>query len=146
MRHTVAALAGWYGFVLVLVTGHAENIFVFCITAGKHLKRTFMTGSTHFIGSVRSHENRRRHMCLMAFFTLCCDHIRAVWFVALCTERNFSVNIVTETACQAGVLALDLFQLDDLFGMTGQTLIGDIICQFNDFWGMRIVMAPQATG
>ena len=146
MWYPVTALAGWYRLVLVLIAGHTEYVLMFCITAGKHLERTLMTGRTHFIGSIGRHENRCRHMGLMAFFTLGRDHIGAVRLVALCTKRNLTVNIVAETACQAAMLALDLLQLDNLLGMACQALLGDVICQLDYFWSMRIVMAAHTAG
>ena len=43
------------------------------------------------------------------------------------------------------MLALDLFQLDNLLGMAGETLVSDIVGQFNDFRCMRIIVATDTT-
>ena len=56
------------------------------------------------------------------------------------------MHIVAEAASQSGVFALDLLQLDDLLSMTGEALNGDVIGQFDDFRGMRIVVAAQTAG
>jgi len=146
VRRTVAALAGWNRFVLVLVAGYAKHSFMFGITAGKQLERFLMTGCTHFVRCIRSHKYRCRHMGLVAFFTFCGHHISAMRLVALGTLRDFAVNVVTEAASQVGMLALDLLQLDDLIGMAGQTFLGDIVCKLDNFRGMRIAMAPQTVG
>lgn len=145
MRYSMTALAGRYRLVLVLMAGNAQYGFVLGIAAGKHLKRTLMAGGTHFVRCIRCHEHGCRHMRLMAFFALGGNHIRAVRFMALRTERDFAMDTVAETAGQIGMLALNLLQLDNLRGMAGQALIGDIVGQLDDFGGMRIVMAPQTT-
>ena len=82
-------------------------------------------------------------MCLVAALAVASDHFRTVRLVALGTERNFAMNIVAETACQSRVLALDLFQLDDLLSMARETFISDVIGKFDYFWCVRIVMATQ---
>lgn len=146
VRHAVAVLAGRYILVLVLVAGNTEYVLMLGIAAGELLERTLMAGGTHLVGRIGRHEYRRRLMGLMAFFTLRSNHIGAVRFVALRTEWNLAVNIMTETACQSAMLALDLLQFDDLFGMTGQTLFGDVIGQFDDLGGMRIGVAPLTVG
>ena len=146
MRNPVTALAGWNRLMLVLVTRYAQYGFVFSIAAGKHFKCTLVTRCTHLVRCIRSHEDRRRHMCLVTFFTFCSHHIRAVRFVALCTEWNLAMNIMAEAASQTTVLALNLFQLNNLLSMAGQTLISDIVCQLDDFRGVWITMATQTTG
>ena len=85
-------------------------------------------------------------MSLVAFFALSGDHVGAVRLVALGAERNLAVNIMAEAARQTAVFALDLPQLDDLLGMAGQALVGDVVCQLDDFWRMGVVMASQAAG
>lgn len=85
-------------------------------------------------------------MSLMTTLAISGSHICAVRFVALGTLRNFSVYIVAEAAGQLGMLARHLLQFDDLLGMTGQTLIGYVICQFDDFGSMRIIVAAQTAG
>ena len=119
---------------------------MFSIAGCKHLESTLMTGSTHFIRRIRCHEYSRRHMGLVAFFALGGHHIRAVRFMTLGAKRNLAMNIMTEAACQAAMLALDLLQLDNLLGMAGQTLLGDVICKLDYFWSMRIVMAAHTAG
>ena len=79
----------------------------------------------------------------MAFFALGGDHIRTMRFVALGAERDFPMNVMAETAGQVGVLALYLLQLDNLLGMAGQTLVGYVVCQFDNFRGMRIIMTAH---
>ena len=83
-------------------------------------------------------------MGLMTFFALCSNHVGTMRLMALGAKRNFTVNIVAETASQVRVLALDLFQLDDLLSMAGQTLIGDIVCELDDLGCMWIIVAAQA--
>ena len=56
------------------------------------------------------------------------------------------MSIVAEATGQGRVFALDLFQLNDLLCMAGETFISDIIRKFDDFRSMRIVVAPQTTG
>jgi TolB-like protein len=85
-------------------------------------------------------------MSLVTFFAFGGDHIRAVWFMALRTEWNFTMNIMTEAAGQIAMLALNLLQLDDLTGMACQTLIGDIICQLDNFGSMRVIVTAQTSG
>lgn len=85
-------------------------------------------------------------MGLVTAFAIACAHVGAMRFVALGTQRNLAMHIVAETAGQRGVLALDLLQLDDLLGMAGEALISNIIGQFDDFRGMRIVVATQTSG
>ena len=146
VRHTMAALAGWYSLVLVLMAGNTQDSLVLGIAAGKHLVRTLVTGSTHLVRCIRCHVDGCRHMGLVTFFTIGCHHFRVVRFMALCAKRNLAVNVVAETASQGGVFALDLFELDDLIGMAGQTLIGDVVCKFDYFRSMRIVVTPQTSG
>ena len=146
VRHSMTALTRWNRLVFVLVAGNTEYVLVFCITAGKHLERALMAGCTHLVGCIGRHEYRRRHMRLVAFFTLRSNHVRTVWFVALRTERNLAVNSMAEAARQTAVLALDLLQLDVLFGMTGQTLFGDVVGQLDDLGGMRVVVAAKTAG
>lgn len=80
-------------------------------------------------------------MGLVTAFAIACGHFGAVRLVALGTERNLAMHIVAEAAGQAGVFALDLLQLYDLLGMTGEALVGDVIGEFDDFRGMRIGVA-----
>lgn len=85
-------------------------------------------------------------MGLVTTFAIGCGHFGAMRLMALGTERNLAMSIVAEAAGQCGVLALDLLQLDDLLRMAGEALIGDIIGQFDNFRGMRIVVATQTAG
>lgn len=144
MWRTVTSLTGRNGLVFILMTGYTVDIFVFRIGFAVQLKCFFVTGGTHFIRRIRSVGNCRRHMGLVTAFAFSNRHIRAVWLVTLGAERNFAVDIVTETAGQIGVLALDLLQFDNLLGVAGQTFVGDIVGQLDDFGGMRIGVTAQA--
>ena len=146
VRRPMTALAGWYRLVLILMAGHTKYRFMFGIAADKHLESTLMTGSTHFVRCIRCYEDSRRHMGLVTFFAFSGHHIRTVRLVTLGTQRNFAMDIMTEAACQTGMFALDLLQFDDLTGVTGQTLFGDIVCKLDNFRGMRIVMTAHTTG
>lgn len=84
-------------------------------------------------------------MCLMAPFAVGNRHICTVWFMTLGTERDFAMRTVAETASQSRMLALDLFQLDDLLRMTGQTFIGNIIGQLDNFRGMRVAVTTETS-
>jgi hypothetical protein len=85
-------------------------------------------------------------MCLVTPLAITGSHFRTMRFVALGTEWYFAMRVVTETAGEAGMLALDLFQFDDLLSVAGKALIGDIISQLDNFRGMRIVVATETTG
>ena len=85
-------------------------------------------------------------MGLMTTLAISCGHVAAVRLVALGTKRNFAMGAVAEAACQSGMLAFDLLQLDNLLGMAGEALIGDIVGKFDDFRGMRIVVTAQTGG
>jgi hypothetical protein len=85
-------------------------------------------------------------MGLMAFLAFRGHHVGAVRFMTLGTERNSAMNIMTEAAGKIGMLALDLLQFNDLFGMTGQTFLSDIVGKFDNLGGMRIIVASQASG
>lgn len=146
VRHSVTALAGRNRLVLVLVAGHTEYVLVFRVAAGKHFESALVAGGTHLVRGIGGHEYCRRHVGLVAFFTLRGNHVGAVRFVALGTEGYLAMDIMAEAACQAAMLALDLLQLDDLLGVACQTLIGDIVGQFDNFWGMWIIMAAHAAG
>lgn len=146
MRYAMAALAGRYRFVLVFVAGHTKHILVFGVAAGQHLNLFLVAGHAHLVRSIRSHKDSGRHMGLVAFFALCGNHISGVWFVALGAERNLAVDIVAEAACQGAVLALNLFQFDDLFRVTGEALISDVVGKFDDLRRMRVVVAAQTAG
>ena len=47
--------------------------------------------------------------------------------MTLGTLRDFAVHVVAESASQIGMLALNLLQFDDLLGVAGQTLFGDVV-------------------
>ena len=66
--------------------------------------------------------------------------------VTLGAERNFAMNIVAETAGKGAVFALNLLQFDDLLGVAGETLVGDVVGEFDDLRCMRVVVAAQAAG
>lgn len=85
-------------------------------------------------------------MCLVTTLAISCCHVGAMRLMALSTERYFTMCIVAEAAGKRGMLALDLLQLDYLLGMAGETLVGDIIGQFNDFRCMRVIVATDTTG
>jgi hypothetical protein len=143
VRGSMTALAGRDKLVFILMAGNTKNGFMLGIAAGKHFEWTLMAGGTHLVRRIRCHEYSGRHMGLVAFFALGGSHISAVRLMALGTKWNLAMNIMTEAAGQIGMLALDLFQLNDLVGMAGHTFISDIVCKLDDFWGMRIGMAPQ---
>lgn len=82
----------------------------------------------------------------MTAFAIAGGHFSAVRFVALCTEWDLAMGIVAEAACECGVFALDLFQLNDLLCMAGEALISDVVCQLDYFRSMRVVVAPQTAG
>src|SRR6266702_1715722 len=85
-------------------------------------------------------------MGLMTTLAIGCGHFAAMRLVALGTKRNFAVRIMAEAASQAGMFALYLLHFYDLLGMAGEALIGDIIGQFDNFRGMRIVVTAQTAG
>lgn len=105
-----------------------------------------MAGGAHLVGGIGSVGDSGRHMSLMAALALSSGHLRAVRFMALCALWHFAMNVVTETAGQSRVLALNLSQLDDLLGVTGEALVSDIICQLDNLWSMRVVMATKTVG
>jgi hypothetical protein len=146
MRNAMTALAGWYCLVFVFMAGHTQNCLMFGIAAGKHLEGPLMAGGAHLIRCIGCHEHRSWHVGLMALLAFCGHHIRTVRFMALGTERYLAMNIVAETAGKIGMLTLDLFQFNDLLGMTGKALFGDIVGKFDNLGGMGIVMAAQTTG
>lgn len=85
-------------------------------------------------------------MGLVATLAIACSHFEAVRLVALGTQGNLAMGIVAETTGESGVLALDLLQFNDLWGMTRNALIGEIVGQFDNLRSMRIVVAAQTAG
>ena len=75
VRHTMAALAGRYRLVFVLVTGDTKNILVLGITAGQHFDLFLVTGNTHLVRRIRSHEDCGRHVGLVALLTFGGNHV-----------------------------------------------------------------------
>lgn len=78
-------------------------------------------------------------MSLVATFAIGGGHV-SMGFVTLCALWNFAVNVMAETASQISVFAFDLLQLHDLLCVTGKTLIGEVVCQLDDLWRMRVVV------
>ncbi len=146
MRRAVAALAGGHSLVLLFVTGHAGNVLVLCISLAMQIKGLLVACGTHLVRRVGGISDSCRHVGLVTALALCYGHLGAVRFVALCTERDLAMNIVTETASQVGVFALDLLQLDNLLGVAGEALIGDVVGQFDDLGRMRVIVTAQAAG
>lgn len=146
VRCTVAALAGRHGFVLVLVTGYAGNCLMLRIGLAVKLGSLLVARCAHFVGCVRSIGNRCRHMGLVAAFAVGSGHVGTVRLVALGTEWNLAMNIVAEAAGQLGMLAWNLLQLDYLLAVAGETLIGDVVGQFDDLRSVRVVVAAQTAG
>lgn len=146
VRRTVAALAGWHRLVLVFVTGNTVDTLMFCIGFAVQFERFLVTRCAHLVGGVGRIRNSSRHMGLVTTLAISCGHIGAMRLVALGTKRNLAMRIMAEAASQSGVLAFDLLQLNDLLSMAGETLVSDIVRQFNDFWSMRIVVAADTSG
>ena len=146
MWYAMAALAGRNHLVLVFVAGYAGNCLVFCISLAVQFRSLFMAGGAHLVGGIGGVGYSGRHMSLVTAFALSSGHIGTVRFMTLRTLWHFAMNVVTETAGESGVLALNLSQLDDLLGVTGETLIGDIIAKLDDLGGMRVVVAAKAVG
>jgi hypothetical protein len=63
--------------------------------------------------------------------------------MALGTQRNFTVSTVAEATSQGTMLALDLLQLDNLRRMAGETLVGNIVSKFDNFWCMGIGVTTE---
>ncbi len=143
MRCSVTTLAGRNHLVFVLVTGNAVDVFMLCIGLAVQFKSLLVACRAHLVDGIGRIRNGGRHMGLVTTLAVNCSHFRAMWLVALGTERNFAMGIMAEAAGKLGMLALNLFQFDDLLGMTGETLISDIIGQFDNFRGMRIAVAAQ---
>lgn len=140
----VAALASRHSLMLVFVTGYTGNSLMLCIAGNKMIECLLVAGCAHLVGCVGCIGNSSRHMRLVAALALGSAHIRAVRFMTLGTLWDFTVHVVAETASQIGVLALNLLQLDDLLGVAGQALFGDVVGQFDDLRGMRVVVATEA--
>lgn len=140
----VAALASRHHFMLVLMTGDASNGFMFCIACGQKFECLFVAGCAHFVRRVRGIRNGCWHMGLVTAFAFSSGHIRAVRFVTLGALWNFAVYVVAETASQAGMLALNLLQLDDLLRVAGKTFFGDVVSQLDDLGGVRVGVAAEA--
>ena len=143
MRYAMAARASRDHLVLVLVAGYAQYSFMLCFALCQKLRWFLVTGSTHFVGCIRSHIDGGRHVGIVALLAIGCSNISAMRLVALGTERFLAVNIVTERASQLSMLARRLLKLSHLLGMAGQTLIGDIVSQLDDLRCMRIGVAAQ---
>ena len=77
----------------------------------------------------------------MTTFALGSRHIWTMRFMTLGTLRDSTMCVVAESAGQFGMFALNLLQFDDLWGVAGQTLFGDVVCQPDDLGGMWIVVA-----
>lgn len=103
-----------------------------------------MTGCAHLVGCVGSIGDSCWHMCLVTALALCGSHVGAVRFMTLGTLRDFAVDVVAEAASQVGMLALDLFQFDNLLGVAGQALFGHIVGQLDDLGSMWVVVATLA--
>lgn len=143
MRHAVTALASRNCFVFVFVTGYAGNGFMFCSCLAVQFGSLLVAGSTHFVGCVGCIGDSCRHMGLMAAFAVGCTHIGTVRLVALCTKRNLAMNIMAETACQLGVFAWCLLQLNNLRAVAGKTFFSNVVGQLDDLGRMGIVVAAQ---
>ncbi len=142
----MAPLAGRDHLVSVFVTVNTVDALMLGIGLAVQLEGLLVACRTHLVGGIGRVRDSRRHMGLVTTLAVDCGHFRAMRFVTLGTEGNPAMYIVTETAGQSGVFALDLFQFDDLRSMAGETLIGDVVGQFDNFRSMRIVVAAQAAG
>lgn len=80
-------------------------------------------------------------MTLLAFSS---HHVSAMWFMTLGAGRNFPVSVVAIGAGKAGVLALELFEFDDLLRVTGDTLVGYVLGQLGGSGGMRVAVTALA--
>lgn len=146
MRHSVAALASRNCFVLVFVTGYAGNILVFCSCFAVQFGSLLVAGGAHLVSCIGCVCYCGRHMCLVATLAVRSTHVSAMRLMALSTLRNLAVDVVAEATGQLGMLAWHLLQLDDLLAVAGQTLIGNIVGQFDDLWCMWIIVATKAAG
>lgn len=80
-------------------------------------------------------------MGLVAAFTFGSGHVCAVRLVALGTQWNLAMDVMTEAAGQTGVFAFDLLEFNDLLAMATYALIGNIVGQLYDLWCVWVVMA-----
>ena len=92
----VAVLALRNHFVLLLVTGYAEQRFVLCLAGNKLVICFCVTGSTLLGRGVSSVSNSFRHMCLVTLLAVAGTLIGRVSLVALRALRDFAVDIVAE--------------------------------------------------
>ncbi len=146
MRCTVATLAGRDHLVLLFVTGDTGDSLMLCIGLAVQFIGLLVTCRAHLVDGISRIRDSGGRVGLVTPFAVTCGHFRAVRFVALRTERYFAMRIVAETAGEAAVFALDLFQLDDLLCVAGEAFIGDIIGQLDNFRSMRIVVAAHTGG
>lgn len=142
----MAALAGGNVLVLVFVAGYTTDTLVLGLSLCHQINGFLVAAYAHHIGRIGFVGDDRRHVGLVAAFAVTGHHIRAVRFVALGTGGNPAVDVMAEAAGQLGMLAWVLLQLTDLCGMAAGTLSGDIICQFDGFWGMGVAVAAFAVG
>jgi len=146
MRSAVAILACRYEFVLIFVAGNTSYCSMFGSCLAQQIKCLFVAGCAHLVGCIGGVGYYCRHMSLMATLAVRSGHIGAVRFVALRTQRNLAVYVMTEAACQAGVLALDLPQLDNLLCVAAEAFFGDVGTQFDNLGCVGVVVATQAIG
>lgn len=96
VRYAVAILALRYHLVFFLVTGNAEQGFVLGLAGYEHVVCFCVAGCTLLGRCICRIGNGFRHMCLMALLAVAGALIRRVSLVALCTLRDFAVNIMAE--------------------------------------------------
>lgn len=146
MRSAVAILASRDEFVFVFVAGNASHGFMLGSCLAQQIKCLFVAGCTHLVGCVGGIGNCCWHVGLVATFAIRSRHVGAVRFVALRTQRDLAVYVMTEAACQAGVLALDLTQFNNLLCVAAEAFFGDVIAQFDNLGCVRVVVATQTIG
>lgn len=114
---------------------------VFERTGGKKINRFFVTGpAIGILDLLILVSDSFRHMSLMTLFAVAGYHLGGMRLVALGASRDFAVRIMTAAAEELAMLAWSLFELFDLFLMTGQARCGHIFPVGNDLGSMRIAV------
>jgi len=132
--------------VFLFMAGHTGYVLMLRVSFAVQCGSLLVAGSAHLVGGIGCVGDSGRHMSLVTALAVCGGHFFAVRFMTLCTLRHFTMNIVAETACKSAMLALNLFQLDDLFGVAGETLVGYIITQLDNLGCVRIGVTAEAVG